>query len=100
MAAPATLSAAQKHGRVVSLSHSQAELELARGGTTLVLWSDENPGSGENVGQRLASLIPGAEFYCMADAGHCILNGHQFEHHHRVIARRDLKVRFMAGKTI
>jgi pimeloyl-ACP methyl ester carboxylesterase len=52
---------------------------------TLVLWSDKNPGSGENVGQRLASLIPGAEFYCMADAAHWPQWEHPEEHDRRVL---------------
>jgi len=52
---------------------------------TLVLWSDKNPGSGENVGQRLASLIPGAEFYCMADAAHWPQWEHPEDHDQRVL---------------
>ena len=51
----------------------------------LVLWSDKNPGSGENVGQRLASLIPGAEFYCMQDAAHWPQWEHPEEHDQRVL---------------
>ncbi len=51
----------------------------------LVLWSDENPGSGENVGQRLASLIPGAEFYCMVDAAHWPQWEHPEDHDKRVL---------------
>jgi len=37
---------------------------------TFVLWSDKNPGVGEDGGQRIASLIPGSKFFCMRDAGH------------------------------
>jgi len=37
---------------------------------TLVLWTEHNPGTGPDVGKRIASLIPGAEFYCIDDAGH------------------------------
>ena len=37
---------------------------------TLVLWTDKNPGMGPNVGERLRSLIPGAQYYCVADAAH------------------------------
>jgi 2-hydroxy-6-oxonona-2,4-dienedioate hydrolase len=51
----------------------------------LVLWSDKNPGSGENVGQRLASLIPGAEFYCMVDAAHWPQWEHPEDHDQRVL---------------
>jgi pimeloyl-ACP methyl ester carboxylesterase len=52
---------------------------------TLVLWSDKNPGSGENVGRRLASIIPGAEFYCMADAAHWPQWEHPEDHDQRVL---------------
>lgn len=52
---------------------------------TLVLWSDKNPGSGENVGRRLASLIPGAEFYLMNDAAHWPQWEHPEEHDERVL---------------
>ena len=37
---------------------------------TLVLWTDKNPGTGPDVGRMQQSLIPGAQFYCMADAAH------------------------------
>jgi pimeloyl-ACP methyl ester carboxylesterase len=37
---------------------------------TLVLWSDHNPREGEDAGERLASLIKGAEYHCVRDAGH------------------------------
>ncbi len=37
---------------------------------TLVLWSDRNPGSGPDVGRRIAKLIPGAAFYCVAESSH------------------------------
>jgi pimeloyl-ACP methyl ester carboxylesterase len=52
---------------------------------TLVLWSDENPGSGDNVGRRLASLIPGAEYYCMVDAAHWPQWEHPEDHDQRVL---------------
>jgi pimeloyl-ACP methyl ester carboxylesterase len=52
---------------------------------TLVLWSDHNPGSGENVGRRLASLIPDAEFYLMTDAAHWPQWEHPQEHDDRVL---------------
>lgn len=52
---------------------------------TLVLWSDENPGSGENVGRKLASLIPGAAFYCMVDAAHWPQWEHPEDHDQRVL---------------
>jgi len=37
---------------------------------TLTLWADKNPGRGEDAGRRTANLIPGAEYYCIKDAGH------------------------------
>jgi pimeloyl-ACP methyl ester carboxylesterase len=37
---------------------------------TLVLWSDHNPGHGPETGERLASLIPGAQYALIEDAGH------------------------------
>jgi pimeloyl-ACP methyl ester carboxylesterase len=36
----------------------------------LALWSDKNPGNGPDVGERLASLIPGSRHYCIMDAAH------------------------------
>lgn len=53
---------------------------------TLVLWSDKNPGSGPDVGRRIAGLIPGAEFYCVADAAHWPQWEHPEEHDRVVIA--------------
>lgn len=47
---------------------------------TLVFWTDKNPGVGPDVGQRLASLIPGAQYYCMADAAHWPQWEHPEEH--------------------
>ncbi len=37
---------------------------------TLVLWSDKNPGAGPDVGQRIAKIIPGAQYACVDDAAH------------------------------
>ena len=47
---------------------------------TLVFWSDKNPGSGRNVGEYVHSLIPGSQFYCMADAAHWPQWEHPEEH--------------------
>jgi pimeloyl-ACP methyl ester carboxylesterase len=47
---------------------------------TLVLWTDKNPGTGPDVGRRQASLIPGAQFYCMNDAAHWPQWEHPEEH--------------------
>jgi pimeloyl-ACP methyl ester carboxylesterase len=47
------------------------EADLARVTVpTLVLWSDKNPGHGPEIGERLASLIPGAEYALIEDAAH------------------------------
>jgi pimeloyl-ACP methyl ester carboxylesterase len=51
---------------------------------TLVLWSDHNPGSGPDVGRRIAKLIPGAAFHCVADAAHWP-QWEQPEEHDRVV---------------
>ncbi len=37
---------------------------------TLVLWSDYNPGHGPDAGERVAKLIPGAQYVCIKDAAH------------------------------
>ena len=52
---------------------------------TLVFWSDKNPGSGPDVGERIASIIPGAAYYCMLDAAHWPQWEHP-EEHDRIIA--------------
>jgi pimeloyl-ACP methyl ester carboxylesterase len=52
---------------------------------TLVFWSDKNPGSGPDVGERIAGLIPGSEYYCMMDAAHWPQWEHP-EEHDRVVA--------------
>lgn len=36
----------------------------------LLFWTEHNPGQGPDYGEYCASLIPGAKFYCMADAAH------------------------------
>jgi pimeloyl-ACP methyl ester carboxylesterase len=36
----------------------------------LVLWTDKNPGLGEDAGRRLAGLIPGASFHLIKGAAH------------------------------
>jgi pimeloyl-ACP methyl ester carboxylesterase len=47
---------------------------------TLVFWTEFNPGFGPDVGEYLASLIPGAKFYCMPDAAHWPQYEHPEEH--------------------
>ena len=61
----------------------------------LVLWSDKNPGTGPDAGQRLADLIPGSEFYCINDAAHWP-QWEQPEEHDRVV-RDFLKAAVPAG---
>ena len=47
---------------------------------TLVLWTDKNPFHGPDAGERLAQLIPGAQYYLMKDAGHWPQWEHPEEH--------------------
>ena len=47
---------------------------------TLVFWSDKNPGAGPDVGERIAKLIPGSQYYCMMDAAHWPQWEHPEEH--------------------
>lgn len=58
---------------------------------TLVLWSDKNPGTGPDAGQRLARLIPGAQFQCINDAAHWPQWEQPQQHD-------DLVLAFLAGK--
>lgn len=52
---------------------------------TLVLWADKNPGAGDDVGRRIAGLIPGAQYYCVKDAAHWP-QWEKPEEHDRVVA--------------
>ena len=52
---------------------------------TLVFWTEFNPGNGPDQGEYFASLIPGAKYYCMADAAHWPQYEHP-EEHDQVIA--------------
>ncbi len=47
---------------------------------SMVFWTEHNPGTGPDVGEYFASLIPGAEYYCMADAAHWPMWEHPREH--------------------
>jgi pimeloyl-ACP methyl ester carboxylesterase len=60
---------------------------------TLVLWSDKNPGAGEDVGKYKASLIPGSQYYCIKDAAHWP-QWEKPEEHDRVVTA------FLAGKSV
>jgi pimeloyl-ACP methyl ester carboxylesterase len=60
---------------------------------TLVFWTDQNPGSGPDVGRLIASLIPNSEFYCMNDAAHWPQWEHP-EEHDRVVSQ------FLAGAAV
>jgi pimeloyl-ACP methyl ester carboxylesterase len=52
---------------------------------TLVLWTGHNPGTGPEVGRRIAELIPNAQFACIDDAGHWP-QWEQPEEHDRIVA--------------
>lgn len=60
---------------------------------TLVLWTDRNPGAGPEIGRRIASRIPGAQFHCLADAAHWP-QWEQPEAHDRVVTE------FLLGGTV
>jgi len=60
---------------------------------TLVLWTEKNPGAGPEVGKYLASVIPGAQFYCMADAAHWPQWEHPEEHD-------DVVLKFLRGERL
>lgn len=60
---------------------------------TLVLWSDKNPGAGADVGKYTASLIPGAQYYCINDAAHWP-QWEKPEEHDRVVSA------FLKGKPV
>jgi pimeloyl-ACP methyl ester carboxylesterase len=60
---------------------------------TLVLWTDHNPGTGPDVGRKIAAAIPGAQFACMADSAHWPQWEHPEEHD-------DLVLRFLSGETV
>jgi 2-hydroxy-6-oxonona-2,4-dienedioate hydrolase len=60
---------------------------------TLVLWSDKNPGTGPDAGQRIARLIPGSQYYCITDAAHWPQWEQPQQHDEAVLA-------FLAGKTL
>jgi pimeloyl-ACP methyl ester carboxylesterase len=74
--------------------HAIDESELAKiKAPTLALWSDHNPGAGPDAGERLASCIPGAQFYCINDAAHWPQWEHP-EEHDRVVTG------FLAGEQV
>lgn len=74
--------------------HVIEESDLAKiAAPTLVLWSDKNPGAGPDAGKRLASCIPGAQFYCINDAAHWP-QWEKPEEHDRVVSG------FLAGKSV
>jgi pimeloyl-ACP methyl ester carboxylesterase len=57
----------QGHGPDYELTEEQVSRMKA---PTLVLWSEFNPSKGPEVGERLASLIPGAQYQLMANVAH------------------------------
>ena len=60
---------------------------------TLVLWTDHNPGTGPDVGRKIAAAIPNAQFALMTDAAHWPQWEHPEEHD-------DLVLRFLSGETV
>jgi pimeloyl-ACP methyl ester carboxylesterase len=60
---------------------------------TFVLWSDKNPGAGADAGEHLASLIPGSQHYCIANASHWP-QWEKPEEHDRVV------LEFLAGRPV
>jgi pimeloyl-ACP methyl ester carboxylesterase len=52
----------------------------------LSLWTDKNPGAGPKVGERLAELIPNADYVCIADAAHWAPWEKPAEHDRAVVA--------------
>jgi pimeloyl-ACP methyl ester carboxylesterase len=76
----------------IQFQFQEADLQGVKA-PTLVFWTDRNPGTGPDVGQRLASLIPGAQFYCMADAAHWPQWEHPEEHD-------DVVLRFLRGESV
>lgn len=64
---------------VSSRRYSEEDLSQIKA-PTLVLWSDKNPGTGPDVGEHLATLIPDARCYVMKDAAHWPQWEHAEEH--------------------
>jgi pimeloyl-ACP methyl ester carboxylesterase len=60
---------------------------------TLALWTDKNPGAGPEAGERVARLIPGAQYYCIKDSAHWPQWEHPEEHDRVVLA-------FLAGQRV
>ena len=52
---------------------------------TLVLWTDQNKGQSPEVGEYLASLLPGARYHMIRDASHWP-QWEQPEEHDEVVA--------------
>jgi len=57
----------------------------------LVFWTEFNPSNPPETGEYMASLIPGAKYYCMKDAAHWPQWEHPVEHD-------DVVVKFLQGK--
>lgn len=60
--------------------YSEANVKERWSVEALVFWSEHNPGDGPEYGEYLADLIPGAKYYCMADAAHWPQWEHPEEH--------------------
>ena len=57
-------------GRRPRLMHYEEEVAATLQPPVLVLWTDRNRGAGPEVGEYLASVIPGAQFQLITNAAH------------------------------
>ncbi len=64
--------------------HIEEEALASVAAPTLVLWTDKNPGTGPDVGRRIANAIPGSRFALIEDAAHWP-QWEQPEEHDRVV---------------
>ena len=68
------------------LMHYEEEIAATLGPPTLVLWTDCNRGAGPEVGEYLASVIPGAQYHLIRGAAHWP-QWEQPEEHDRAVLR-------------
>ena len=67
------------------LMHYEEEIAATLKPPVLVLWTDRNRGAGPEVGEHLASVIPGAQFHLIENAAHWP-QWEQPEQHDEVVA--------------
>lgn len=68
------------------LMHYEEEIAATLGPPTLVIWTDGNRGAGPEVGEYLASVIPGAQYHLIRGAAHWP-QWEQPEEHDRAVLR-------------